>query len=129
MKPHMSLDQFGRSSIRNLYYDTDTYLLVRRSIEKPTYKEKIRIRSYGQATAESPVFVELKKNIDNYSLEDLEKECALAFAECVKKFGSFSLNNKAERKPNFVSFAATTSNEEGSNAFLDGLRDIGRNKK
>lgn len=61
MKPHMSLDQFGRTSIRNLYYDTDTYRLVRRSIEKPTYKEKIRIRSYGQATADSTVFVELKK--------------------------------------------------------------------
>ncbi|MBQ6946630.1 MAG: VTC domain-containing protein, partial [Clostridia bacterium] len=59
--PYMQPDPYGRTTIRNLYYDTDTYLLIRRSIEKPTYKEKLRIRSYGQATADSNVFVELKK--------------------------------------------------------------------
>ncbi len=61
MKPHMALDKYGRTTIQNLYYDTDTYLLIRRSIEKPAYKEKLRIRSYGVATPESTVFVELKK--------------------------------------------------------------------
>lgn len=62
MKPYMQLDKYGRSTIRNIYYDTDTYLLVRRSIEKPVYKEKLRIRSYRQnSTSNSPVFVELKK--------------------------------------------------------------------
>ena len=43
MKPYMKLDKYGRTTIRNIYYDTDTYLLIRRSIEKPTYKEKLRI--------------------------------------------------------------------------------------
>ena len=61
MQPYMKLDKYGRTTIRNLYYDTDTYLLVRRSIEKPAYKEKLRIRSYSQASADSTVFVELKK--------------------------------------------------------------------
>ena len=61
MAPYMELDQYGRTTIRNLYYDTDTYLLIRRSIEKPIYKEKLRIRSYSKALAESKVFVELKK--------------------------------------------------------------------
>ena len=61
MEPYMKLDKYGRTTIRNLYYDTDTYLLIRRSIEKPAYKEKLRIRSYSQADADSPVFVELKK--------------------------------------------------------------------
>ena len=61
MAPYMNLDQYGRSTIRNLYYDTDTYLLVRRSIERPFYKEKLRIRSYSQADVGSTVFVELKK--------------------------------------------------------------------
>ena len=45
----MALDQYGRTTIRNLYFDTDTYRLIRHSIEKPTYKEKLRIRSYSQA--------------------------------------------------------------------------------
>lgn len=61
MQPYMTLDKYGRTTIRNLYYDTDTYLLIRRSIEKPAYKEKLRIRSYSQTDDNSAVFVELKK--------------------------------------------------------------------
>ena len=58
---YMQLDKYGRTTIRNIYFDTDNYRLIRRSIEKPAYKEKLRIRSYSQATADSTVFVELKK--------------------------------------------------------------------
>lgn len=61
MEPYMSLDKYGRTTIRNLYFDTDNYRLIRRSIEKPAYKEKLRIRCYSQATPDSTVFVELKK--------------------------------------------------------------------
>ncbi len=61
MEPYMALDSYGRTTIRNLYFDTGNYRLIRHSIEKPVYKEKLRIRSYRQATPESPVFVELKK--------------------------------------------------------------------
>ena len=61
MSQYMQLDKYGRTAIRNIYFDTDSYRLIRRSIEKPAYKEKIRIRSYSQATADSTVFVELKK--------------------------------------------------------------------
>ncbi len=65
MKPYMSLDNYGRTIIRNVYFDTENYRLIRRSIEKPSYKEKIRIRSYSQATDDSDVFVELKKKFDS----------------------------------------------------------------
>lgn len=61
MAPHMALDEYGRSTIRNIYCDTDNYRLIRHSIEQSTYKEKLRIRSYSQATPDSTVFVELKK--------------------------------------------------------------------
>ena len=61
MAPYMALDRFGRTTICNLYYDTDSYRLIRRSLEKPAYKEKLRVRSYGTASETSPVFVELKK--------------------------------------------------------------------
>ena len=64
MEGHLALDQFGHSTIRNLYFDTDTYRLVRRSIEKPLYKEKLRVRSYQRAAEDSPVFVELKKKFE-----------------------------------------------------------------
>lgn len=61
MEPHMVPDEYSHSSIRNLYLDTPDFRLIRRSLEKPVYKEKIRIRSYGRAAAETAVFVELKK--------------------------------------------------------------------
>ncbi|MEE1320054.1 MAG: polyphosphate polymerase domain-containing protein [Acutalibacteraceae bacterium] len=55
-------DEFGQSTLNNIYFDTPDYRLIRASIEKPTvYKEKLRIRSYGHPTADSNVFVELKK--------------------------------------------------------------------
>lgn len=61
MAPYMALDQYGRTTIRNIYFDTENYRLIRRSIEKPAYKEKLRIRSYRRVGPESPVFIELKK--------------------------------------------------------------------
>ena len=54
-------DEYSHSSIRNLYLDTPDFRLIRRSIEKPVYKEKLRLRSYGPAAHGSPVFMELKK--------------------------------------------------------------------
>ncbi len=61
MEPYMQGDKYGKSTIRNIYLDTPDYLLIRRSIEKPIYKEKLRIRSYTTADDTSTVFVELKK--------------------------------------------------------------------
>ena len=61
MAPYMALDKYGRTVIRNVYLDTPDYRLIRRSLEKPVYKEKLRLRSYRQAGPESPIFVELKK--------------------------------------------------------------------
>lgn len=65
MAPHMQLDKFGRSTIRNIYYDTPCSRLIRKSIEKPAYKEKLRLRSYRQVGGEDKVFVELKKKHDS----------------------------------------------------------------
>lgn len=64
MSPYMRLDNFGHTQIRNIYFDTENYRLVRRSIEKPSYKEKLRIRSYRKVKAQDKVFVELKKKCD-----------------------------------------------------------------
>ena len=61
---HMQPDAYGRTSIASLYYDTPDHRLIRRSLEKPAYKEKLRLRSYGLATEDSPVFLELKRKAD-----------------------------------------------------------------
>lgn len=54
-------DKYGKSVISNIYFDTPDFRLIRASIEKPIYKEKLRLRSYGIPTANTNVFVELKK--------------------------------------------------------------------
>ncbi len=57
-------DPHGESTICNVYYDTPDYRLVRTSLEKPVYKEKLRMRSYGRVNGEEAVFLELKKKYD-----------------------------------------------------------------
>ena len=64
LEAHMEPDDFAQSSIYNLYYDTPDFRLIRRSLEKPAYKEKLRVRSYGVPTETDRVFVELKKKFD-----------------------------------------------------------------
>ena len=54
-------DPHGESTICNVYFDTPDYRLVRASMEKPVYKEKLRMRSYGRVSPEGSVFLELKK--------------------------------------------------------------------
>lgn len=61
INPYTSPDEYGRYPICNLYYDTDSFQIVRMSIEKPVYKEKLRVRSYGTPGAQDTVFLELKK--------------------------------------------------------------------
>ena len=60
-EPYMKGDEYGKSTICNIYFDTPDSLLIRRSLEKPVYKEKLRVRSYGRASEDGEVFVELKK--------------------------------------------------------------------
>ena len=59
--PYMEPDDYPRSTVCSIYYDTDDYRLIRNSIEGPVYKEKLRLRSYSVPGPEDPVFVELKK--------------------------------------------------------------------
>lgn len=54
-------DHFGRTKICNIYFDTPEHIMVKRSLEKPIYKEKLRLRSYGIPSFSSQVFIEVKK--------------------------------------------------------------------
>lgn len=64
---YMELDEYNKRqdtySICNIYYDTDDDYLIRTSIKKPRYREKLRLRSYGTPEAGSQVFVEIKKKV------------------------------------------------------------------
>ena len=81
IKRYMIPDRFGRSTIRNIYFDTDDYILARHSIVKPDFKEKLRIRSYDRADRESTVFVELKRKFDHVVYK---RRVAMPEAEAMK---------------------------------------------
>lgn len=48
-------DAFGRTMITSVYWDTPQMALISRSLEKPCYKEKLRVRAYGEAAGEALV--------------------------------------------------------------------------
>lgn len=58
---HLTPDQHGRNTICSLYLDTPDHLLIRNSIIARTYKEKLRLRSYGTPDMDDHVFLEIKK--------------------------------------------------------------------
>lgn len=61
IEPYITADHYGPYTICNLYYDTVHDDLISRSIQKPKYKEKLRLRSYGVPELEDAVFLEIKK--------------------------------------------------------------------
>ena len=61
LEPMMVLDHFGKTTILNLYFDTPDFSLIEKSLEKPVYKEKLRLRTYKTAEDDTEAFIEIKK--------------------------------------------------------------------
>ena len=62
LQQHLSIDEYGQHTISNIFYDTDNFDVTRASIEKPVYKEKLRVRAYGKPDPDNGrLFIELKK--------------------------------------------------------------------
>jgi len=61
LKDELSKDIYFKERICNIYFDNDNYELISTSLDKPTYKEKVRIRSYNKPKEDSIVFLEIKK--------------------------------------------------------------------
>ena len=64
IKEKMLEDEHGKSTILNIYFDTKNYDLIRHSISKPVYKDKIRLRSYNTPNENSNVFLEIKRKYE-----------------------------------------------------------------
>ena len=96
------VDRYGVHTICNIYYDTDQYDIIRRSIEKPIYKEKFRLRSYGIPSENDNIFLEIKKKYKGivykrrenmnlyYAMQYLEKqEKPLEMSQILKEIDYF----------------------------------------
>lgn len=73
LQAYMDFDDYGLHTIHTIYYDTSDYDVIRHSTSKPKFKEKLRLRSYGQPTEEGQVFLELKKKVAGITYKRREK--------------------------------------------------------
>ena len=64
IEKRLSPDEFGRNTVQSLYYDTPDNRLIRASIEKPAFKEKLRVRCYNLNDDDKNVYVEMKRKYD-----------------------------------------------------------------
>ncbi len=64
MNGEMIEDSHGQSKICNIYFDTKNYDLISHSIQKPVYKDKVRLRSYNVPNEEDTVYLEIKRKYD-----------------------------------------------------------------
>ncbi len=92
LKGHMEVDKYGLTSIASIYYDTPDYRLIRTSIEKPPFKEKIRLRSYGLAKPGGTVFLELKRKTDGI----VYKRRVVTTEDAVNRFFNYEGNITAD---------------------------------
>ena len=59
-------DKYFDERIYNIYFDNDQYEFMTKSLDKPLYKEKVRLRSYETADKNSNVFLEIKKKYQGH---------------------------------------------------------------
>lgn len=62
---HMEKDAYNKNgelyTVSNIYFDTPDFDLIRTSLQKPAYKEKLRLRSYGACAADKTAVLKIKK--------------------------------------------------------------------
>ncbi len=87
-------DSYGQHTICNIYFDTEDFNLIRTSIQKPVYKEKLRLRSYGTPDDGDTVYLELKKK---YKGVVYKRRIALPLLEAQHYLTTGSLPNRAEQ--------------------------------
>lgn len=64
IEPYLKKDKYFKGTNCSIYFDDENRYLAIHSMEKPLYKEKIRIRSYGVPKLTDTVFLEIKKKFN-----------------------------------------------------------------
>lgn len=92
IKEFMDVDEYGKHTISNIYYDTKDFTLINRSISKPIFKEKIRLRSYDGMNENKKVFLEIKRKYDDIVYK---RRAEMTYNEAINY-----MNNKIKPKKN-----------------------------
>ena len=97
---YMESDPFNQDgkpySICNIYLDTEADELIRKSLEKPAFKEKIRLRSYGEAKLDDMVYLESKKKFDSVVNK---RRCAFLLRDAYEYLERGVIREDGENRP------------------------------
>ncbi len=87
-------DKYGETKICNIYFDTPDFVLIRRSNDKPVFKEKLRLRTYGVPTDDTTAFIELKRK---YKGIVYKRRMHLPYVDAIKYTnGEFKIANESQ---------------------------------
>lgn len=98
IKDKMTEDEHGKSTICNIYFDTEQYELIRHSITKPVYKDKIRLRSYNIPTLESKIYLEIKRKSEGVVSKRRIEMTLNDFYEHLENVNNESENSQVKRE-------------------------------
>lgn len=93
---HFEPDEYGQTKICNLYYDTDDYILVKRSIDKPVFKEKVRLRTYGVPNDSTVAFLEVKRKFNKIVYK---RRIHLPYADAIR----YGVNSESDSRSTQIS--------------------------
>lgn len=82
---YIKKDNHDEYTIKNVYYDTDNFQLIRNSLDKPLYKEKLRIRCYDCLKNQNNVYVEIKKK---FNKTVIKRRVSLNYQEALNYLGA-----------------------------------------
>lgn len=85
-------------SMRSNYAELKAFKENVEKNELHSKKESLLVNEKYSVLSDNEAFMELKKNMDNYSLDDLETKAKVIFADYVSSVGNFSLNSSNKNK-------------------------------
>lgn len=106
---YMKVDKYGLTSIASIYFDTPDYRLINKSIEKPKYKEKLRLRGYGLVASDKKAFLEVKRKCEGIVYK---RRIALLENEAYELISSKEAKDKSQISRELETFMETYKNLE-----------------
>lgn len=101
LNERMIEDEHGKSTICNIYFDTGQFDLIRHSISKPYYKDKIRLRSYNTPDFDSNVYLEIKKKCDDVVGKRRIQMTLKDYYEYINEYDEIKENNQVKKELNY----------------------------
>lgn len=96
-KTHLIEDEFKEFTVNNIYFDNDDDLLIRRSISKPYYKEKLRLRGYNDLN-DDELFLEIKKKCNKVVYK---RRASISFDEIDNSYNLLHSDRQIEKEINY----------------------------